>query len=160
MKKLRVFTAVCMLAMSTCVWADDMAQASADIQSGQNVKFFKAVKDGDVATVKQMASENNSLINSTDKNGYTPLHNAAYYGQKDVANELLAQGANINATNAKHGTTPLHSAASKKCNGVVVKSLLDKGADQTKKDTYGKTALEYASQCHKKHKSHKNRNNN
>jgi ankyrin repeat protein len=170
MKKLRVFAAVCILAIPSLeVLAQDLNQPSSNQPTAvsqssqsapvdvanQNKVFFKAIKKGDVATVKQICSENKVLINAEDKNGYTPLHNAAYYGQKQVVNELISQGANVNATDSKHGTTPLHSAASKKCNSDVVKALLDNGADQTKKDSYGKTPLEYASQCKGKFKAKK-----
>lgn len=114
--------------------------------------FSKAVKKGDTYTVKKMVDSNPSVVHKTDKNGYTPLHNAAYHGQKLVADHLLASGADANAVQSKHGSTPLHSAASKKCNAGVVKSLISKGADQTKADNYGKTPLEYATQCKKKNK--------
>lgn len=114
--------------------------------------FNKAIKKGDTYTVKKMVDSTPSIIHKTDKNGYTPLHNAAYHGQKLVADHLLANGADANAVQSKHGSTPLHSAASKKCNAGVVKSLINKGADQTKVDNYGKTPLEYATQCKKKNK--------
>lgn len=99
-----------------------------------------------------MVDSNPSIVHKTDKKGYTPLHNAAYHGQKLVAYHLLASGADANAVQSKHGYTPLHSAVIKKCNAGVVKSLISKGADQTKVDSYVKTPLEYATQCKKKSK--------
>ena len=114
--------------------------------------FSKAIKKGDTYIVKKMVDRNPEIINEIDKNGYTPLHNAAYNRQKLVVDQLLASGADANVVQSKHGSTPLHSAASKKCNAGVIKSLIDKGADQTKVDNYGKTPLEYATQCKKKSK--------
>jgi ankyrin repeat protein len=49
-------------------------------------------------------------INATDEYGETPLHKAAYYGNKDVVEILLAHGASINAMN-KNGKTPLKIAS-------------------------------------------------
>ena len=125
---------------------------SSAFAQNDDAAFSKAVKGGDTHTVKKIVDSNPSIVHKTDKNGYTALHNAAYHGQKIVADHLLASGADANAAQSKHGSTPLHSAASKKCNAGVVKSLLNKGADQTKVDNYGKTPLEYATQCKKKNK--------
>ena len=120
-------------------------------------KFAKAIKKGNTDAVKQMTAENPSIISSIDPNGYTPLHNAAFYGRKQIVEHLIENGADINVTDSKNGFTPLHSAATKKCNVGVVQALLAKNADQTLKDKYGKTALEYATQCKKKIK-YKNNN--
>uniref|UniRef100_A0A8C8JY43 Oxysterol-binding protein n=1 Tax=Oncorhynchus tshawytscha TaxID=74940 RepID=A0A8C8JY43_ONCTS len=42
--------------------------------------------------------------------GWTPLHLACYYGHKDVVEELLKAGADVNLQNSM-GDTPLHKAA-------------------------------------------------
>ena len=62
----------------------------------------------------------------------TPLHRAAYSGLPSEVRELLAQGANVNATATMRpggaGATPLH-AATLNPNASVAKLLLDAGAD-------------------------------
>ncbi|GHV13863.1 hypothetical protein AGMMS49938_09060 [Fibrobacterales bacterium] len=58
--------------------------------------LFDAVKNGDLQKVKDMLLQG-VKINANDDNGYTPLNNAAYYGNLDVVKFLLEKGANINA---------------------------------------------------------------
>ena len=50
--------------------------------------------------------------NSRDENGWTPLHNAAHWGNEAVVQMLLKAGADVKAVN-KDGWTPLHHAVSK-----------------------------------------------
>jgi ankyrin repeat protein len=69
-----------------------------------------AAKDGDLAKVQALLEENPELVSSIDSSGHTPLHWAAFRGHKDVAELLLAHGADVNAkANDLH--TPLHAAA-------------------------------------------------
>jgi ankyrin repeat protein len=49
---------------------------------------------------------NKADVNSKDRNGYTPLHNAAIDGQKEVVELLLANKADVNAKD-NQGRTPL-----------------------------------------------------
>ena len=55
------------------------------------------------------------------------MHSAAFRGHTDVAELLLANGADVNAENA-HEWTPLHAAADAGYEGLV-KVLLANGAD-------------------------------
>lgn len=108
--------------------------------------------DGDLQKVTTLLNikENHRLVLSKDKYGYTPLHWAALAGHKDVAELILANGADVNAISNKGripwregelngrkvvvlldsncGCAPLHIAA---LNGHkdVVELLLAKGAD-------------------------------
>jgi ankyrin repeat protein len=70
------------------------------------------------------------------------LHNAVYGGDTAKVQQLLQQGANIEAKDDKYGDTPLIDAAEK---GLVdvVKLLLDKGANIEAKNNDGDTALLY-----------------
>ncbi len=70
----------------------------------------------------------------------TPLHIAAAANEAEVAQFLLDNGANINATNYK-GFTPLY-LASFYCYLDMVKLLLFNNADTSIKDVNGKTALD------------------
>ena len=49
-------------------------------------------------------------LQARDSWGFTPLHRAAYNGQRDVVEFLINQGSDPNATN-NFGLTPLKRAA-------------------------------------------------
>ena len=72
--------------------------------------FFSAVKDGDVAAVRAALEWDPSQANQKDARfGATPLHWAALRDHEEVARELIAHGADINARN-RDGETPLRVA--------------------------------------------------
>lgn len=79
-------------------------------------------------------------------NGWTVLHSIVRDGKKDLAELLLARGANVNATD-KSGQTPLHLAVSYGAEQIV-KLLLAHGADVNLKDNQGDTALDLAKNSH------------
>jgi ankyrin repeat protein len=58
-----------------------------------------AVGSGDVALARQVLDRQPDLVDCTDFDGWTPLHEAARDGQIPVAKLLLSRGADINATN-------------------------------------------------------------
>lgn len=66
-------------------------------------------------------------VNTINRNGETPLHNACWTGQIEIVQVLLDYGANSNMQN-DHGETPLHWA-SRMGYYDVVKQLLQVGAD-------------------------------
>jgi len=68
--------------------------------------IFDAADTGDLERVRSLLRINPDLVFSNDYNtgrnvstGMTPLHRAARYGHKEVAQLLLANGADVNATN-------------------------------------------------------------
>lgn len=74
--------------------------------------------------------------------GWTPLHLAAYFGNKDVVQVLVEHGANVNARNGM-GDTPLHRAAFTGRTDVVM-LLLQHNADVTTINGEGKTPSQVA----------------
>lgn len=70
--------------------------------------------------------EHDAQIDLIDNNGWTALHHAAYNGDYESAQELCAQGANVNAY-SNSMKTPLHFAAMNN-HADVVSLLVAKGA--------------------------------
>jgi len=108
----------------------------------------QAADAGDLEKVKALLKSNPNLVFDKDNYDTTPLHWAAQQGHKDVAELLLASGAQVNARN-KYGDTPLHFAATAGSKEVV-ELLLAHGADVNVVDrpigagASGKTPLQCA----------------
>jgi len=80
-----------------------------------------------------------------DRNGNTPLHDAALVGDPTSLTYLLGMKARVNATN-NNGETPLILAVHRR-DIDAVHLLIDAGADPKIQDTIaGKSALDYAKQ--------------
>jgi len=69
----------------------------------------------------------------------TPLHAAAIRNHKEIAQLLIAKGADVNAKN-KYGGTPLHYAATKE----IAELLIAKGANVNMREIDGSTPLDLA----------------
>jgi ankyrin repeat protein len=87
-------------------------------------EISQAADDGKVEKVKTLLKADPRLVFDKDKYDTTPLHYAA---NREVAEALLAAGADVNARN-KYGDTPLHFAATRG-RKEVVQFLLEKGAE-------------------------------
>jgi ankyrin repeat protein len=74
----------------------------------------------------------------------TPLASAAAAKQTDIARELIAHGANVNAR-AAGGHIPLHEASATG-NVELVNLLIEHGADVNTKTDDGKTRLDFATE--------------
>ena len=61
-----------------------------------NQEFLDAATQGDVAKVKEMLAADPSLIQTTDSNGVSVLLKAAYHGQREVVDTLLASDIHLN----------------------------------------------------------------
>lgn len=107
-------------------------------------EIHDAVIDGNLEKVKALLKENPDLVFSRDRDDRdaTPLHDAAFYGWKDVAALLLANHADANVRDT-YGETPLHYAASSGRRGAV-KLLLANHADINAKNEDGWTPLHFA----------------
>lgn len=98
--------------------------------------IFDAVKNGDVDTLTSLITSGVD-VNIAGKNGIQPLHQAAFYGQDEIARLLIQSGANIQGRDA-FGRTPLHWA---KKPGVA-RILMQCGADIDDSDNEGNTPLD------------------
>ncbi|WP_353279010.1 ankyrin repeat domain-containing protein [Wolbachia endosymbiont (group B) of Longitarsus flavicornis] len=81
-------------------------------------------------------------INAEDKDGNTPLHNAASKGYLNVVKYLIEKGANLEAKD-HDGRTPIYDAS---WNGHldIVKCLIEKGVNVNATDKNGWTPLHWA----------------
>lgn len=80
---------------------------------------------------------------------YHELDDAALHGRADMADLLIAFGADMNAKDNLYGETPLHQAIAAgpfapRGHLEVVQLLIDRGADVNVKDASGLTPLDYA----------------
>ena len=81
-------------------------------------------------------------MNAKDEFGYTPLHHAAWNGRTEIAELLIAAGADVNAKDGWEWT-PLHIAASKS-HKEIIELLIAKGADVNALNDKGDTPLDLA----------------
>jgi len=140
------------------------------IEKGAKVSDFHfAAWRGDLTSVRRFLEQGTDVNIKDDQFNWTPLHWATFTAQRDIAEFLIAKGANVNAgvlyhaavhghremaelllskgaeVNAKYsgGTTPLHHAA-RKGHREVVALLIASGADVNAKYPDGRTSLHLA----------------
>jgi ankyrin repeat protein len=128
---------------------EDISQMLLDfsaVEARQNLltKLGAALINGNIAKADSIW-----LAGKVDINGQLflegmPLIAMAILGEKESAlSWVLEKGANSNAVALTKDYTPLMFAVTKN-NAGMVKMLLNKGANKSLKDAYGKTALDYA----------------
>jgi len=93
--------------------------------------------------VKGFLAKDKTLVGARTPGGDTPLHFAARLGHVEVAEALLANGADVNIIDGKSKLTPLHRAAEYGKSKVVALLLAHK-ADRNAKTWDGKTPLDFA----------------
>ncbi|KOC69031.1 Ankyrin repeat domain-containing protein 49 [Habropoda laboriosa] len=97
--------------MQVSAWEDDDDGVEADRNAKEPdaKEILTAAENGDLDKVKKLLTKNPRLLESTDKDGYTPLHRACYGNHVEIVEYLLQSGAQIDAkTNDEW--QPLHSA--------------------------------------------------
>jgi len=107
---------------------------------------FEACVLGQVDRLKGMLTANRSLIGRYSPDGFTLLHLAAFFGQPEVAEMLLAGGADANAeAHNKLRVRPLHVAAAA---GETLQALalIAHGAEVNARQEGGFTPLHAAAQ--------------
>jgi len=73
-----------------------------------------AAQNGDLLGVMKAVSKDKAVVNKTDSNGWTALHESARAGHKDIVKYLYESGADLNArTHHARGGTALHFAKEK-----------------------------------------------
>lgn len=108
-----------------------------------NTPLMKAIKTGaGVELVKCLLANPATDVNKQNSEKNTALHEAAFKGNKELVDMLIAARADVNKQNGT-GKTPLHRAVSGNHPGVV-KSLFEKGANINVQDTLGYSPAHYA----------------
>ena len=86
-------------------------------------------------------------LNPKDKDGQTPLHYAAFYGNLRIAQSLLINGADLNITD-NYGNQPLWTAVfndkgfGKRID--IIRLFVENGAAVNHKNNVGKSPLDFA----------------
>ncbi len=117
---------------------------------GKILAFDRAFGDGDLDMVKSLLTENPEIVFGDKGDGNTPLCLTVWRGHKEVAEMLLAKGADVSAK-CFQGRTPLHAVAESpymaETNRLPLAELLvTKGADINATDQHGNTPLRLAVQ--------------
>jgi ankyrin repeat protein len=109
-----------------------------------DISLFDAAMKGNIEAVKQHLAAGTDVNAKDESMGMTPLHHATFGGHKEIAELLIAKGADVNAKFDKiSGGTPLHIAADKG-HKEIAELLIANGADVNAKDEGGKTPLDWA----------------
>ena len=111
---------------------------------GVPTDIFDASAIGDVDAVRNLLDADPDQANAHDHDGFTALHQAAWFGRLKVAELLLARGADPRAVAQNDtGLRPINSAAAGG-HPVIVHLLLDRGAEVDDAQAGGITPLHVA----------------
>jgi tetratricopeptide (TPR) repeat protein len=109
--------------------------------------IHEAVRAKDANAVRSLVRNNPACLGDMeqDSDGFTPLHTACERGFRDMADLLLALGADVNVR-ARNGETPLITAIAERGDDNLELALLfiARGADVKAASNEGWTALHYA----------------
>jgi ankyrin repeat protein len=114
----------------------EAAQPEPPTAEAPDISIHKAAKEGNIEAVKQHIAAGTDVNEKDDFFGRTPLYDSAMRGQKEVAELLIANGADVKVKDID-GWTPLRKAAyygHKEivelliANGADVNAMINKGA--------------------------------
>jgi ankyrin repeat protein len=103
--------------------------ADAIVLHGPELTVHDAATLGNLERVKQLVAEDPGLVDSLSGDGFSPLGLAAFTGHLEIAEFLLAQGAEVNFASQDERQFTALTGAVANGNVEVVKLLLMHGAD-------------------------------
>lgn len=106
-------------------------------QEGGSQEIISAVSTNKMNIIINFL-KNGGNVNYMNNNGYTLLHVACMHGNLDIMRLLLAHGANVNQPGSNY--SPLYEAAIRG-HFEMVEELLNRGADPTWVDMYGRSLI-------------------
>jgi len=127
----------------------EASQAEPPTAKAPDILIHDAVLRGNIEAVKQHLTAGMD-VDARSKQDKTPLHLAAMVGHKEIAELLIAKGADVNAKGDLVGHTPLQVVATPlfialiQRHKEVVELLIAKGADVNAKNRMGWTPLHFA----------------
>jgi ankyrin repeat protein len=110
----------------------------------RDLDVFEAAAVGDGARLRELLDADPGLASAYSADGFTALHFAAFFGNDEEVEVLLARGAVVDALGRGWMTgTALHSAVSRK-RSPIVRRLLADGANPNARQSAGWTPLHSA----------------
>jgi RNA polymerase sigma factor (sigma-70 family) len=123
--------------------AVDPTRPSRNTRFSRRILLWTAVEDGEGDSVSDLLTDDPTLTRTTDSEGNSPLHVAAYCGFVAVVDALLNAKADTNARNHR-GQTPLHTLAEGAADIEIAGKLLANGAELGALDNSRESALAVA----------------
>jgi ankyrin repeat protein len=131
-------------AIMTALYRGRRDLAAAIAAKARDLDVFAAAAVGETDALR--ASLAAGRANDVAYDGWTPLHLAAFFGQRDAAALLADEGAALDAVSRNSmRNTPLHAAAAGGHTDVAL-LLIDRGANVVLQDAGGHTALHIAAE--------------
>jgi uncharacterized protein len=119
------------------LYRGDRDAVDAKLAENPELTFFEAAAVGDTARVRDLLLEQPDLVDRRSPDGFIALHLAAFFGQEEVAAELLRHGADVHAVAQNPmKVQPLHSAAAGG-HTAIARLLLEHGADPNARQERG-----------------------
>ena len=108
------------------------------------LELFQTLEQNDQPGFRRLLKANPTLVNRGNDyvTNAAPLHNAVMYGYKEIVDELLSKGADVNAGD-DNGSTPFAIAAGS-ADLPTIERMIDLGADINARDKLGRPPLFWA----------------
>lgn len=106
--------------------------------------LFEAAALGDVERLLALLASTPHCVNDYSQDGFTPLHLACFFGQRQAAQELLRHGADANAISRNSMRVGVVNSAAASGEAEMVKLVLAGGARPDNQQVGGWTALHAA----------------
>lgn len=128
------------------LYRGDREAVDAKLARRPELTIFEAAAVGDAGRVRDLLARDPQLALRLSPDGFTALHLAAFFGQEEVAAELLRHGADVQAVAQNQlRVQALHSAAAGG-HTAVARLLLEHGADPNARQEGGFVPLHAAAQ--------------